>query len=150
MKKLFLSLFFVPVAGLLFAQDAPKERRPSAEQKALKQTEMIVRELNIDDSAQYHKLFDMHLKYARKYADGCTRAQWMEEIESINKDLKAILTKEQYDAFMNKQVNEGPHGPRPQVGRFGAPPHHPGSQARPYAEPGKPEPQPQPQPEDHL
>lgn len=138
------------MTGLIFAQEGPKELRPSAEQKALKQTEMIVRELNIDDSAQYHKLFDMHLKYARKYENGCTRAQWMEEIEAINKELKTILTQEQYDAFMNKQVNEGPHGPRPQVGHFGAQPHHPGSQARPCAKPGKQGPQPQPQPEDHL
>ncbi len=138
------------MTGLLFAQETPKEHHPSAEQKALKQTEMIVRELNIDDSAQYHKLFDMHLKYARKYEDGCTRAQWMEEIEAMNKDLKTILTKEQYNTFMNKQVNEGPHGQRPQVGRFGAQPHYHGSQARPCAVQEKPRPKPQPQPEDHL
>lgn len=153
MKKLILSLLFVPVAGLLLAQEPPKEHHRSAEEKALKQTEMIVRELNIDDSAQYHQLFDMHLKYARKYENGCTRAQWLEEIEAMNKDLKTILTKEQYNAFMNKQVNEGPHGPKPQVGRFGGhhgPPDHPGFEVESGARPGMPEPQPTIQPKDHL
>lgn len=121
MKRLFLSLCVVSMALSLSAQEAPKGPRtiPSAEQKALKQTERIVRELGIDDTAQYHQLFDMNLRYARQHENGCTRAQWLEEMEARNKDLKKILTKEQYDAFMNKQVQEGPHGPRPQVGRFG-------------------------------
>ena len=148
MKRLFLFFLFIPMAGFLSAQEVAESHSPhrSAEEKALKQTEMIVRELNIDDTTQYHKLFDMHLKYARKYETGCTRAQWLEEIEAMNKDLKSILTKEQYNAFMNKQVNEGPHGPKPQVGRFG---NHQGKPcvSGPCAGPEKPCPQPKPQPE---
>lgn len=124
---------------MLSAQEAPQGPRshPTAEEKALKQTEMIVRELRITDTVQYHQLFDMHLRYARQYENGYTRAQWMEVIEAMNKDLRAILTPEQYEAFMNKQVQEGPHGPKPQVGRFCN--HHDGS-ARP-ALPQKTEPE---------
>ena len=90
MKKLFLFLLSVLAVGWVQAQDV-QDRRPSAEEKALKQTEMIVRELHIDDSVQYHQLFDMHLRYARQYEDGCTRAQWLEKMESMNKDLQTIF-----------------------------------------------------------
>lgn len=122
MKKIFLCLIFVSFVYSLSAQAVfhePAGPRPSAEQKALKQTEMIVRELRINDSSLYLQLFDMHLRYARQYENGCTRAQWLEQIEDINQDLQKILTKEQYEIFMNKQVQEGPHGPKPQVGRIG-------------------------------
>lgn len=139
MKRLFLSLCLFSAVCMLSAQEAPQGPRshPTAEEKALKQTEMIVRELRITDTVQYHQLFDMHLRYARQYENGYTRAQWMEVIEAMNKDLRAILTQEQYEAFMNKQVQEGPHGPKPQVGRFCN--HHDGS-ARP-ALPPKTEPE---------
>lgn len=138
MKKLFLFLLSVLAVGWVQAQDV-QDRRPSAEEQALKQTEMIVRELRIDDSVQYHQLFDMHLRYARQYEDGCTRAQWLEKMESINKDLQTILTPEQYETFMNKQVQEGPHGPRPQVGRFG---YRPDGAARPVSVPQREQEQP--------
>ncbi len=140
MKRLFLSLCLFSAVCTLSAQEAPKGPRshPTAEEKALKQTEMIVRELRITDTVQYHQLFDMHLRYARQYENGYTRAQWMEVIEAMNKDLRTILTQEQYEAFMNKQVQEGPHGPRPQVGRFCN--HHDGSE-RPVLPP-KTEPEP--------
>ena len=147
MKRLFLSLCVVSFTCLISAQEVNSGPRPhpTAEQKALKQTEMIVRELHIDDTVQYHQLYDMHLRYARQYENGYTRAQWLEQMEAMNKDLQTILTEEQYDAFMNKQMQEGPHGQRPQVGRFGTRPEH---MARPGAKPDGPEPQPQPLPAD--
>lgn len=119
MKRVILLSMFFTVVCSLSAQEPNHPPKPSAESKALKQTEMIVRELNITDTAIYHQLFDMHLRYARKYEEGCTRAQWLEQVESMNQELQQILTKEQYEAFMNKQVNEGPHGHKSQVGRFG-------------------------------
>lgn len=148
MKKILFCLFFIPVTCLAVARDMPEEaHHRSAEGKALKQTEMIVRELNINDTAEYHKLFDMYLRYARKYEEGCTRAQWLEQIEAMNKDLHQILTKEQYEAFMNKQMNEGPHSPKPQVGRFHQHPKGaPCCTGEPCAQVKKPAVRPTPQP----
>ncbi len=144
MKKLFISLFLVVSTGLLLAQEPPVHHR-SAEEKALKQTEMIARELHINDTTQYHQLFDMHLRYARQYENGCTRAQFLEQVEAMNKELQEILTPTQYEAFMNKQVQEGPHGPRPQVGRIG---HYSGHKTPPHAMPNKEQEQQEPQLQD--
>ena len=142
MQRFILSILFLCFAYYGMAQSPVHyPPQPSAESKALKQTEMIVRELRISDTSQYHQLFDMHLRYARQHEKGFTRAQWLEEIASMQKDLQKILTKEQYEAFMNKQVNEGPHSPKPQVGHFGSPSgSHNG-----VAETSQPQPQPQPE-----
>lgn len=147
MKKIFLSLFLVSIANMLFAYEffQGSGPQPSARQRALKQTEMIVRELRIEDSSLYRQLFDMHLHYALQYEDGCTRAQWLEKMEDINQDLQKILTKEQYDEFMNKQMQQGPRGPKPQVGRLG---HYSEQRVPADATPDEGESQPQPQPAD--
>ncbi len=121
MKRLYLFLsFLLPVCGIVLAQGHPQGSFPqrSAEECALKQTQMMVRELGITDTLQYRALFDMHLKYARLRENGCSRAQMMQYMEDSNKELKQLLTKEQYEAYMNRQVQSGPHGPQPPVGRF--------------------------------
>ena len=120
MKRFYLLIsLIIPACGIIMAQGPRHEsHQRSAEECALKQTRMMVHELNIKDSAQYRALFDMHLKYARLREGGCSRAQMMTYMEQSNKELKKILTKEQYDAYMNKQIQYGPHSPQQPVGRF--------------------------------
>lgn len=97
----------------------------------MKQTQMMIRELNISDSLQYRALFDMNLKYARLRENGCTRAQMMTYMLERNDELKQILTTEQYETYMNRQVQAGPHRQQHPVGRFagqgkaGRQAHHP-------------------------
>lgn len=85
--------------------------RRTAEDIARKQTEMLVRELNIQDSIIRDTLFHLHLKYAYKREISNTRAEAMQYMQEINTELQNILTPEQYQQFMNQQVNYGPHRP---------------------------------------
>ena len=85
--------------------------RRTAEDIARKQTEMLVRELNIRDSLIRDTLYHLHLKYAHKREISNTRAEAMQYMQEINTELQNILTPEQYQQFMNQQVNYGPHRP---------------------------------------
>ena len=85
--------------------------RRTAEDIARKQTEMLVRELNIRDSIIRDTLYHLHLKYAHKREISNTRAEAMQYMQEINAELQNILTPEQYQQFMNQQVNYGPHRP---------------------------------------
>ena len=105
MKKLLYIVLFAlvtPVASL-YAQYHP-QRTP--EDIARKQTEMLIRELNIQDSIVRDTLYRMHLKFARKRAISNTRAEAMQYMQEINAELQNILTPEQYQQFMNQPENE--------------------------------------------
>lgn len=132
MKRIFLFISLIlPACGMMWAQPQGHKHQRTAEECAMKQTQMMIRELNISDSLQYRSLFDMNLKYARLRENGCTREQMMTNMIERNKELKQILTKEQYEAYMNRQVQAGPHHQQHPVGRFasqgkeGPRPHHP-------------------------
>jgi hypothetical protein len=90
----------------LRAQERP-QRTP--EDIALKQTEMLVRELEIQDSVVRDTLFRMHLKFAQKRAISNTRAEALQYMQEANMELQQILTPEQYQQYMNQQVNYAPH-----------------------------------------
>ena len=87
--------------------------RRTAADIARKQTEMLVRELHITDSVMRDTLFRIHLKYAEKRnAENCTRADAMECMLLIHEELKQILSPEQYEAFMNRQLDHQPRSPQ--------------------------------------
>ena len=111
MKNLLYIVLFAlatPLANL-YAQHYP-QRTP--EDIARKQTEMLVRELEIQDSIVRDTLYRMHLKFALKRAISNTRAEAMQYMQDINAELQQILTPEQYQQYMNQQVNYAPHRPR--------------------------------------
>ena len=99
-------LLLTPFLTVLWAQERP-QRTP--EDIALKQTEMLVRELEIQDSVVRDTLFRMHLKFAQKRAISNTRAQALQYMQEANMELQQILTPEQYQQYMNQQVNYAPH-----------------------------------------
>jgi hypothetical protein len=139
MKNLFYILLFVCAAPTLWAQHHPHR---TAEDIASKQTEMLVRELNIHDSVVRDTLYRMHLKFARKREIGNTRAVAMQYMQEANEELKNILTPEQYQQFMDQQVNHEPHHPRAPYNRFkrvlidSLPPPPPGAPDMPPPPPG--------------
>ncbi len=119
MKRIFLLIsLIIPACGMMWAQSQGHQHQRTAEECAMKQTQMMIRELNISDSLQYRALYDMNLKYARLREKGCTRAQMMTNMLKRNEELKQILTKEQYEAYMNRQIQAGPHHHQHPVGRF--------------------------------
>ena len=97
---------FVPL--LLQAQHNCHPQR-TAEDIARKQTEMLVRELSIQDSIIRNTLYHLHLKFARKREISNTRAEAMQYMQEANAELQTILTPEQYEQYMNQQVNYAPH-----------------------------------------
>ena len=104
---LFISLLLLAsFLTFLRAQERP-QRTP--EDIALKQTEMLVRELEIQDSVVRDTLFRMHLKFAQKRAISNTRAEALQYMQEANIELQQILTPEQYQQYMNQQVNYAPH-----------------------------------------
>lgn len=117
MKKLLYFVLCVLVAPIatLHAQFHP-QRTP--EDIARKQTEMMVRELDIIDSVVRDTLYRMHLKFATKRAVSNTRAEAMQYMQEANIELQQILTHEQYQQFMNQQVNHTPHRPKPNYNRI--------------------------------
>lgn len=130
-KRLSLFLFSILLCGVVSAQDVtPSDQRlqRTPEEEAIKQTTRLVRELGIQDSARIDTIYKMHLKYARIRQKGLSRAENMERMQSIYNELKALLTPEEFDRFMNHPA-EQPRHPR------GANVIAPGKQALPSERP---------------
>ncbi len=109
----FVLLSLIMWSCFLFAQDPSTSARlqRTPEEEALKQTERLVRELNLHDSIRIDTLYKMHLKYANLRRKGLTRAQEMERMNAIIAELKLILTPREFDQFMNHPA-EQPRMPR--------------------------------------
>jgi hypothetical protein len=141
MKHLFILILAILFVSLLRAQNNCHPQR-TAEDIARKQTEMMVRELGIQDSVVRDTLYRMHLKFAQKRAISNTRAEAMLYMQEANEELKQILTHEQYQQFMDQQVNHAPHHPRSPYNRFSKPlidslpPPPPGAPNMPPPPPG--------------
>lgn len=95
------------------AQSPAPEQRPqrTPEEEALKQTVRLTRELGIKDSIRIDTIYRMHLKYARFRQKGLTRAENMERMQAIYKELERLLTPEEFTRFMNHPA-EQPRLPR--------------------------------------
>lgn len=112
MKKLFFILSIALFSGLLFAQEPVGDRpQRTPEEEALKQTTRLVRELGIRDSVRIDTIYRMHLKYAKYRQKGLSRAENMERMQAIYDELKQLLTKEEFERFMNHPA-EQPRRPR--------------------------------------
>ena len=112
MKYLSICFLILTTISLLAQEQFAPQR--TASDIAHKQTEMLVRELNITDSTLRDTLFHMHLKYVEMQTDTLTRADMLNCMELILKELQQILSPEQYEAFMNRQLNithRFPHSP---------------------------------------
>ena len=89
----------------------PQRMQRTPEEEATQQTERLIRELGIQDSARIDTLYRMHLKYARVRQKGLTRAENMERMNAIYAELKLLLTPEEFEQFMNHPA-EQPRRPR--------------------------------------
>ena len=120
MKKYYLLIAIAAVTGSVFAQMLPPEppQHRTPEEIARKQNTMLARELGLTDSVQLDTLYRMHLKFAKLRAISNTRAEDIERLQAMTQELKGILTAEQYQQFMNRQVDDRPRGPHSQTGSF--------------------------------
>ena len=111
---LFLSSFALPSFA---APQAPSSEsstytpQRTPEEIARKQTEMLVRDLCIKDSMQIDTIYRIHLRYARLRQVSNTRAEHLERVQQMYNELRQVLTPQQYEAFMNQQM-ESPRHPQ--------------------------------------
>ena len=110
-----IRFWFIFVGVILALSLAAQRSMPpcrTAEDIALKQTAMLVRELHITDSVLCDTLFRMHLKYAMLHNISHTRNEAIQRMVQMQEELKNILSPEQYSAFMNRQLNHTPRSPQ--------------------------------------
>ena len=123
MMRYLLIFTFIVVALLATAQHHHPQR--TATDIARKQTEMLVRELQITDSVLRDTLFRMHLKYAEKrQSENYTRADVLQCMLLMQEELKNILPAELYETFMNRQLNHEPRSPQNPCNWIAPHPHH--------------------------
>jgi hypothetical protein len=105
-----IGCFFASSVMMSQNQTARPQRTP--EEEAAKQTERLIRELNIKDSARIDTLYKMHLKYAIQRQKGLTRAENIQRMQAIYAELKVLLTTEELERFMNHPAEQPrrPHG----------------------------------------
>lgn len=109
-RYLYISFIILLFAHSLVAQESQHPRRTVMD-IAKKQTEMLVRELNIVDSTMRDTIFKLHLKYAKKQYHSYTRSEALQCMHNMLTELKNILTPELFDRFMNRRINGAPRSP---------------------------------------
>lgn len=135
MNRIYLFLIFLSFSVWSWAQAPMAESRPqrTPEEIARKQTEMLSRELELTDSLQRDSIYRIHLRYVRMRFVSNTRAEELDRMQSYYRELKHVLTPQQYEAFMNKPLAPGPRQPQggaivgtPPSPRVHRPADHPG------------------------
>lgn len=115
-------LLLVLVARAIHAQERIiPEQTP--EELAQKQTEMMVRDLDIADTAVRDTLYRLHLKYARMRKPSSTREEGHRLMMQLTEELKSILTPAQFNKFISLRAKHAPRRPRPPF-RLPAPSTH--------------------------
>lgn len=109
MVRWYYILFIICLSTSIFAQEHRPRR--TAFDIARKQTEMLVRELDIVDSVMRDTLYRMHLKYAKKQFQFASQSEALECMQNMLTELKNILPIELFERFMNRHVNGAPRSP---------------------------------------
>ena len=101
MKQHILTIALLLSSLMVFGQN--DEFRPSRtpEEEALKQTEMLSRELSLSEQ-QRDTVYKIHLKYARLRQVSNTRAEGLERLNAMTKELLAVMTPEQQDQVLHQ------------------------------------------------
>lgn len=123
MNRLFYITCLLSCASITLAQtDMP---RRTAEEVAMKQTEMLVRNLDITDSLVRDTLYRLHLKHTRMRNPNATREEIHQRVLQFTAELKQILTPQQYNKFLSGQAAHKPRRPQPPLNRLMPPPPPP-------------------------
>ncbi len=137
MKKIILSLIVAMISITSFAQQPGGQRREfKPEEMAKRRADNVKESAKINDE-QYKKVYDLFLKQAKdqqaKMKEGqqgnnrqrFNREEMQKQQDATNKELKAILTPEQYKAYDKAQKERrqrfGQRGRGGDRGGFGGP-----------------------------
>lgn len=78
----------------------------------MKQTEMLVRDLDIRDSLLRDTIYRVHLRYARRRDQATTRMEAVECINRLLMELKGILSPSQYERLQSIPRSDKARGHR--------------------------------------
>lgn len=115
-RKMFISVLFLAGASTVLGQSPYMRRTP--EETAEKQTEMLVRNLDITDSLTRDTLYRIHLHFALQRHPHPTPEEVAQYRDSLSQALRGILTPEQYQLFLDSRNKPNPRYPQPPVNRF--------------------------------
>ena len=118
MKNILLVLLLTVSSVVVMAQNDDFRPSRTPEEEALKQTEMLSRELTLSEQ-QRDTVYKIHLKYARLRQVSNTRAEGLERLNAMTKELLSIMTPEQREAFLNKQIEPHPRRMQPRLVKSG-------------------------------
>lgn len=102
-----VTLFLALVGTMVYAQESCPVPRRTAEERATKQTEMLVRDLDIRDSLLRDTLYRVHLRYVRQREQVSSRQEALECINQLLAELKGILTPVQYERLQSIPRRQG-------------------------------------------
>ena len=119
-RMLFLSTLLVALVGDVLGQRPAMHRTP--EEIAEKQTERMVRELNITDSLLCDTLYQVHLRYARTWNPYLTPEECDMHRDSLFTAIRSILTPRQYRQFIASLQHQDMRSPQTSTNHFPAPP----------------------------
>ena len=145
----FAVILLMSVVSICFFAQKHHYPQRTAVDIASKQTEMLVRELNIQDSVLRDTLFRMHLKYAKLCSISQTHEEIMQYILQMQDELKNILSPEQFIIFINRQMETRPRFPHSSCNRIIPSPHQTLPPPPPHGEDDMPPLPPEHQPQDH-
>lgn len=112
-----LLIFTLLLAGAYMAFAQQRILRTS-EEVARKQTEMLVRDLDITDSLARDTIYKVHLRFAQMRRPHPTPQEMCQYRDSLSEALRGVLTPEQYRLFLNCRSKPDPRYPQPPVNRF--------------------------------
>ena len=93
--RIVLVLCLAAVGVLVRAQESVPRR--TAEERAMKQTEMLVRDLDIRDSLLRDTIYRVHLRYAKSREQVSSRSEAVERMNRLLGELKGILSPQQFE-----------------------------------------------------
>ena len=101
--KLFsLFLFLLTLILPIFGQENLTVPKRTPEQEAVKQTEKLQQELNLNQDQANH-IYEINLRYARERQISNKRSEALERMKNKNAEIKQVLSQEQNERLQSKR-----------------------------------------------
>ncbi len=101
-KFIFFFLFVLTLTVPSFSQENTNTPQRTPEQEAVKQTDKLQQELNLN-AEQAKQVYEINLKYARERQISNTRSQAMERMKNKNVEIQQVLNEEQNSKLQSKR-----------------------------------------------
>lgn len=104
LKLILLSFLLLQLNIIAYGQENTAMPERSPEQEAVKQTEKLQSELQLN-SDQLKQVHEINLKYARERQNSNSRSDALKRIKDKDEDLQRVLNTEQYNRLQHKRYD---------------------------------------------